>query len=706
MSLKKDIVWRVGVVYIFMLALAVAVLLKIAYLQIFQGRTLTEQAEKNVLRTFPLESNRGDIYAADGRLLATSVPYYEIRMDTRSTGMEAGLFNDKVDSLAGCLSRLFKDQSKEAYKRRLTKAHKRGNRFLLIKRRASYMQLEALKSFPLFRQGRYKGGFIVLQNNIRIHPHGGLASRTIGYLSKSTAGNQVGLEGAYDEYLTGTAGLRLMQKVNGDVWMPVNDENEVEPEDGKDVITSIDINIQDVAESALRRQLSLRQAHHGTAILMEVATGEIKAIANLERTASGDYQETYNYAIGESTVPGSTFKLASMIAALEDGAVRLSDSIDTGDGVMYYYDQKMKDSHHGGYGKISVKEVFEKSSNIGISKIITSHYGDDPKRFINRLYRMHLNDPLGLEILGEGKPMIKYPGDPLWSGITLPMMSIGYEVQLTPLQILTFYNAVANDGKMVKPKLVSEIRYRGKRLRRMKTEVINPSICSRNTLKKVQELLKGVVENGTARNLRNPNYAIAGKTGTAQIANRDYGYRDKSKISYQASFAGYFPADDPKYSCIVVVNAPSRDVYYGNLVAGPVFKEIADKVYATSFDMHDEYVVDADEIKIPYTKHSYKPELIEALADLQIRFDTSGVTSDWVVTRALDSVVVLNNEHVEAKVVPNVVGMGIKDALFLLENMGIDVTFKGRGTVVEQSVRPGARLAGRMKIKLEMSFVN
>lgn len=706
MSLKKDIVWRVGVVYIFMLALAIAVLMKIAYLQVFEGKDLTQQAHKNVLRTFPLESNRGGIYAADGRLLATSVPYYEVRLDTRSTGLEKGAFMDNVDSLAYCLSNLFHDLSTTAYKRKLVNAFKRGERFLLLKRRVNYMQLEEMKGFPLLRRGRYKGGFIVLQNNIRIHPHGGLAARTIGYLSKSERGNVVGLEGAYDDYLTGTAGLRLMQKVNGDLWMPVDDENEVEPEDGKDIITTLDVNIQDVAESALKRQLALHEAHHGTAVLMEVATGEVKAIANLERTASGDYKETYNYAIGESTVPGSTFKLASIIAALEDGAVKLTDTIDTGEGVVYYYDQKMKDSHEGGYGKLSVAEVFEKSSNVGISKIITDHYGDDPKRFINRLYRMNLNEPLDVEILGEGKPMIKYPGDPLWSGITLPMMSIGYEVQLTPLQILTFYNAIANGGEMVKPKLVKEVRYRGKLVEKFKTQVINPSICSRATLKKVQRLLRGVVEQGTANNLNNPNYAIAGKTGTAQIANRDYGYRDKSKISYQASFAGYFPADQPKYSCIVVVNAPSRDVYYGNLVAGPVFKEIADKVYATSFDMHKVSTVEVDEIKIPYTKHSFKPELLGALKALNIRFDTTDVRSNWVVTRAKDSTVVVHNEFVGDEVMPNVVGMGIKDALFLLENMGIGVSFQGRGTVLEQSIRPGAYLSQHKNVTLKMSFAN
>jgi len=705
MSLKKEIVWRVGVIYIIMLVFAILIAGKILFLQFVDANTWIEKAQKLTLKDITVESNRGDILADDGRLLASSVPYYEIRMDTRSTGMDDGTFAKGIDSLSICLAHLFKDKSSSAYKRELVNARKNGERFHLIKRRVNYNQLKELKTFPIFRHGRYKGGFIAMQTNIRIQPHVNLASRTIGYTTKGAGGNIVGIEGAYDKKLKGVEGVRLMQRIQGNVWMPVNDGNEVEPKDGMDLVTTIDVNVQDVATNALLKQLLKHEADHGTAVLMEVATGEIKAIANLSRTDEGLYKETYNYAIGESTEPGSTFKLASIIAALEDGYVDLNDSIDTGKGEIQYYDKKLTDSKYGGYGKITVKEVFEVSSNVGVSKIITESYTGREEKFINRLYRMNLNNKLGLDIKGEGSPEIKYPGDKYWSGVSLPMMSIGYEVRMTPLQILTFYNAIANNGKMVKPKFVKALMYHGDVVNKFETEVINPSVCSKATLSKVRKMLKGVVENGTATNIKNKNYKIAGKTGTAQIANIESGYSDKSKLSYQASFVGYFPADNPKYSCIVVVNSPSKNIYYGNLVAGPVFKEIADKVYATRFDMHRTELADiSDDIKVPYTKHSYKQELDFVLKNLGIHVYDEEVDSDWVLTTKKDSCVKLSNRFIDHQFIPNVAGMGVKDAVFILENLGLEVEINGRGTVLKQSVKPGSKMTEGQTVVLEMSI--
>ncbi|MEE4197436.1 MAG: penicillin-binding transpeptidase domain-containing protein [Bacteroidales bacterium] len=705
MSLKKEIVWRVGVIYLFMLVFAMLIVGKILYLQFIDANTWVEKAQKLTLKDITVESNRGDILADDGRLLASSVPYYEIRMDTRSTGMDDGTFARGVDSLAICLSRLFNDKSAAAYKRELVTARKNGERFHLIRRRVNYNQLKALKTFPIFRRGRYKGGFIALQTNIRIQPHVNLASRTIGYTTQGVEGNIVGIEGAYDKELKGVEGVRLMQRIQGNVWMPVNDGNEVEPKDGMDVVTTIDVNVQDVATNALLKQLLKHEADHGTAVLMEVKTGEIKAIANLSRTDEGIYKETYNYAIGESTEPGSTFKLASMIAALEDGYVDPEDTIDTGEGEIMYYDKKLTDSKHGGYGKITVQEVFEVSSNVGISKIITESYTGREEKFINRLYRMNLNNKLDLDIKGEGSPEIKYPGDKYWSGVSLPMMSIGYEVRLTPLQILTFYNAIANNGKMIKPKFVKALMYHGEVVQEYDTEVINPSVCSRATLRKVKKMLEGVVEQGTAANIRNRNYKIAGKTGTAQIANIESGYSDKSRLSYQASFVGYFPADQPKYSCIVVVNSPSRNIYYGNLVAGPVFKEIADKVYATRFDMHRTKLAEiSDDIKVPYTKHSYKQELDLVLRNLGIHVYDDEVDSDWVLTTKKDSCVKLSNRFIDQQFMPNVTGMGVKDAVFILENLGLEIEIQGRGTVLKQSIQPGSKIIEGQNVVLGMSI--
>ena len=677
------------------------------YLQIVDGSELRGKEKKINFEDIIVESNRGDILAADGRLLASSIPYYEIRMDTRSTGMGNEVFSKNIDSLAYCLSVYFKDKSVNEYKNEFIKARKNNERYLLIKRRVNYNQLKEIKKFPLFRLGKYKGGFIVIPNNIRIQPHVNLASRTIGYTTKSQKGNSVGIEGAYDNDLKGVEGVRLMQKINGNIWIPVNDGNEVEPKDGKDVVTTIDVNIQDVAESALMRQLKIQEAHHGTVVLMEVSTGEVKAIANLERNSKGEYKETYNYAVGESTEPGSTFKLASMIAVLEDGYVDINDSVDTEKGVVYYYDTKMSDSKIGGYGKISVKDAFIVSSNVGISKIITKYYTGKEYKFIDRLYRMNLNKELGLDILGEGKPNIKYPGDKLWSGISLPMMSIGYEVQMTPLQILTFYNAIANNGKMIKPMFVKSLMYHGDVIKDFKTQIISQSICSNITLKKVREMLEGVVERGTARNLKNSNYKIAGKTGTAQIANKKHGYKDNAKISYQASFVGYFPADNPKYSCIVVVNSPSKYVYYGNLVAGPVFKEIADKVYATRIDMHKSVkkIYNNSKTKIAYSKNSDKKELVYVLASLGIPFENKLVESDWVATAKKDSFIKLSNRYVDKGIMPRVVGMGVKDAVYILENLGLDVEIDGKGSIQNQSIQYGKRIRKGEKVVLTMSFV-
>jgi len=705
MSLKNHIVWRVGIVYIGIFVLSLGIVGKLFFLIYIEGSKWEEKAEEHNMKYITIDPNRGDILADDGRLLASSIPYYEIRMDLMSTAMSGEIFMKKVDSLAFSLSKLFNDKSKAAYKREIIRARQNGERYHLLKKGVNYIELKKLKTFPLFRRGRYKGGFIYIQENKRILPHMELASRTIGYLTKERSGNVVGIEGAYDHELSGVVGVRLMQRLSGNVWMPVNTNNEIEPRDGNEVVTTIDINLQDVAEHALLKQLSRHNAHHGTAILMEVQTGEIKAIANLERDKEGRYHESYNYGIGESTEPGSTFKLPALIAALEDKVVSLDDTIDTGNGRIRYYDKTIKDSKKGGYGKITVKQVFELSSNVGMSKIINENYKGRESQFINRLYAMGLNEKLNVEIKGEGSPYIQYPGDKYWSGISLPMISHGYEVRMTPLQILTFYNAVANNGKMVKPGFVREIRYHGERIRKFDTKVINPSICSDETIRKVHEILEGVVENGTAKNLRNDNFKIAGKTGTAQIANEKYGYKQGSEVSYQASFVGYFPAENPKYSCIVVINSPTSSIYYGNLVAGPVFKEIADKVYATSlFWDEQQYFNIPDAYDPPYTKNGNFDDLKSIFERFNIAAINEDVVSEWVVTVKQDSTILLKPLDISKGIMPNVKEMGLKDALYILENMALKVEVIGYGKVLRQSIVPGTKISPGSKVLLEMSM--
>jgi cell division protein FtsI (penicillin-binding protein 3) len=705
MSAKQIVVRRLIGIYLGALLVALVIIGRILYLQFFVGEEIRKKAEEHTMKYVSIEPDRGDIYSNDGkRLLSTSVPYYEIRMDMKSSAIQDRIFNTGIDSLSYCLSRMFRDQSKSEYNRKLVAARRNGERYFLIARRVTHQQLQEMKQFPIFRLGRYKGGFIAIQKNRRIRPHQMLAARTIGYLNESDSGNIVGIEGAYNQYLRGITGVRLMQKTAGNIWIPVSDRNEVEPKNGFNIVTTIDIDIQDVAENALLKQLKLHNAHHGCAVLMEVETGEVKAIVNLQRNQSGNYEETYNYAIAESTEPGSTFKLMSLIAAMEDGFVEPGDTVDTGKGSIKFYDKVIKDTREEGYGKITVQNAFEVSSNVGISQVIYKHYKDREERFIERLYRMHLDEPLNIDIRGEGIPHIQHPDDKLWSGISLPMISHGYEVKLTPLHVLTFYNAIANDGKMVKPIFVKKITNYGRVVKSFSTEVIDPSICSRGTLKKAQKMLEGVVERGTAMNLKNENFRIAGKTGTAQIANEKYGYKVNARISYQASFVGYFPAEKPEYSCIVVINSPSSAVYYGNLVAGPVFREIANKVYATRLDMHEAVNERKNDLaEIPYSKNGNKEALNIVLDYLDIPSTPGSVESDWVATTRKEDHIGVNDLNFSRGLVPNVSEMGLKDAVYLLENTGLAVVVRGKGKVINQSIQAGSRVRKGDRIVLTMS---
>jgi cell division protein FtsI (penicillin-binding protein 3) len=704
MDVKKAILMRVYFVYVAFALLGITVIAKAVRIQTVEGEYWRSQSKNQIYDYRTIEAVRGNIFAADGSLLATSIPNYEIRMDVNTEALTDDYFYNNIDSLAWNLSELFNDKSAQEYKRQLVKARKNGERYFLIRRKVTYNQLKKLRNFPIFRNGRYKGGFISIQKNVRELPFKSLAARTIGYQREDV--KPVGLEGAYSKELSGVGGKRLMQKIAGGVWMPVNDSAELDPEDGSDLVTTIDVNIQDVAQHALLTQLQKHNAAHGCVVLMEVATGHIKAIANLSKTMSGDYAENYNYAIGASTEPGSTFKLASLIAALEDGYIDITDSVDTEDGTFRFYDRIMQDSHKGGYGKITVQRAFEVSTNVGISKIINSTYAKDPQKFVDRLNKMNLSQPLNLEISGEGMPMIKNVKDPLWSGVTLPWMSIGYELRLTPIQILTFYNAIANNGEMVKPMFVKEIRKRGRVVKRIKPEILNDAICSKKTLDKARKMLEGVVENGTAINLKHANYKIAGKTGTAQIANDKYGYRSKEKISYQASFVGYFPADNPRYSCIVVVNAPSNNVYYGNLVAGPIFKEIADKVYSTNLDIHKELepsLAFLTKSALPYSKNGNYHDLKKVFDKLQVKTIYKSAQTEFVKTSTQSNEVEISELKLPLGVVPNVVGMGLQDAVYLLENKGMFVRVTGRGSVKKQSVAAGLRIEKGSTVYLELS---
>lgn len=701
MSLKRDILIRSSLVYLGVLLMGLSIVGKALHLQVFEQNDWAME-ENSTIRHKVIEPNRGNIYSSDGRLLAVSVPFYEVRMDFLSESFTREIFDSGVDDLSKALSNLFQDRHWGTYKRDLVNARESGNRYFLVKRNVTYTQLQKVKQFPIYKLGKYKAGVIYVQQSRRVMPYGRLAARTVGKTMSGNLKSVVGIEGAYDKDLKGVEGYRLMRKIRGDVWMPINDANEIEPNDGYDVITTIDVDLQDVAQNALHNQLEKHGADHGTVVVMEVKTGKIRAIANLAVDEKGNYIEDYNFAVGESTEPGSTFKLASMIALLEDGYVEPDDIVDVGDGKSYYYGQKMEDSGGKGMGEITVQRAFEASSNVGISKIVYESYKEKPEQFVNRLYEMGLNQKLGLEIKGEGTPDIKYTDSELWSGVSLPWMSIGYEVRMTPLQILAFYNGIANDGKVVKPIFVEETRAHGKVVKQYNTEVLNNHICSRETLAQIRSMLEGVVESGTAKNLASSNYKIAGKTGTAQLALNKEGY---TEALYMASFAGYFPADNPKYSCIVVVNAKSKQIYYGNLVAGPIFREITDRIYVREFEMHDSPAILASEtVEAPYSK-SGSSEALEATFDyLSLPLLKEEQSSKWVSAKSTSDGVAISSRPIAYELVPNVVGMGLKDALFLMESKGLKVLVEGRGTVKKQSIVPGSQVRNGSSVRLDMSI--
>jgi cell division protein FtsI (penicillin-binding protein 3) len=702
MAVRDEIVWRSGIVYFAIVILAVAILARIVILQVFQHGKWAAMSEKYVYKTAEMPANRGDILAYDGRLLASSVPYYTIYMDTRSTGMSASTWSNGINGLSAGLAKLIGERSAAGWKAVITDARRRGDRYFLVTRRVDYETLKKLKELPIFREGQYKGGMVAQAENRRILPNSGLAARTIGYLNLGEDGTEVGIEGSFDKDLAGKNGVVVRQRLTGGDWITIDDASSVESRDGNDVVTTIDIDLQDVASSALKSQLQKHNADHGCAVVMEVATGDVRAIANLERDNDGSYIESYNYAIAESTEPGSTFKLPALMAAIEDGVIDTGDIVDTGNGTVRFYNKVIRDTKEEGYGKLTVKEVFEMSSNVGTSKLIYEHYKNNPKDFVNRLYAMKLNEILDIQIRGEGTPLIRYPGDKFWSGLSLPMMSHGYEVQMTPLQILTFYNAVANDGRMMKPRFVTAVMRNGTVLKRFDPDVIINTIASRSTIRKAKKMMEGVVEHGTAANLKHSSYSIAGKTGTAQIARGKSGYRSGSKISYQASFVGYFPAESPLYSCIVVVNAPSNGVYYGNLVAGAVFKEISDKIYSTNF-YRDYKTIENKKPSAPEAGNGFRRDINEVLSDLDVRYKrTAG--DDWVATRESGDTIRLVGLKVTDGLVPDVRGMSLRDAIFLLENSGYRVKYSGRGKVLRQSPEHGARYFEGQVVSLDMNM--
>jgi cell division protein FtsI (penicillin-binding protein 3) len=700
---RADILWRVYLLYAVILIWGIAIIGRIAYIQIYLSDDLLEKAEQQEIRVFSIEAMRGNILAHDGNMLSTTVPIFEVRMDVASTLIDDNLFNNNVDSLAIGLSKTLKNKTYSQYRTDLKNARKSGNRYYLLKNNVTYAEVKALRKLPILKLGKYKGGLILIPGSKRERPYKELAQRTVGYENQKEK-IFVGIEGAFHESLKGTNGKQVKRRINNGDWKPLFDDNTVEPLNGNDIVTTLDVNIQDVAESALRRNLTENNAEQGCAILMEVETGHIVAISNLTLDKkTGQYRETYNYAIAESVEPGSTFKLASLMVLLEDGKVSPSDSMNIGNGQMKYFSRTMKDIYPIRNGRITVREAFEKSSNVAISKLVYNAYQDHPEKFVDKLYAMSLNKMSGLEIAGEGKPYIKHPSDKKnWYGTSLPWMSIGYEIQMTPLQMLTFFNAVANNGVMVKPMFVKEIRQGNSIVKKFETVVLNKSIASKKTIDTVKRMMEGVVENGTARYLKNSPFKIAGKTGTAQIAVGKAGY---NKQNYNASFAGYFPAGNPKYSCIVVISNPSAGKIYGGAVAAPVFKEIADKVYATRPGIHDGVATEDTTImaNIPaFDGPCYAEDAKNLYSLLGISSAMNTKLPEWARVYPNGESVEFEPVNLQNNTIPDVMGMNARDAVYLLENIGLKAVISGKGKVISQSVLPGEPITAGQKIELTL----
>ncbi len=701
MEVKRDILWRVYLCFIGITALCLVVLGKAFYIQRVQGsywRSLSDSLHQKFIE---LDAERGTIYSEDSSMLSTSIPTFNIYVDFGADGLReknGKRFSENLDSLSLCLAGLFGDQSAQAYKKDLQRGYRVMDRYYQLQAGLSFDQYKKLRNFPLVRQGRNKSGFIAEVNNKRLNPFGLLANRTIG-LARANAQN-VGLERTYDTLLKGQMGKRLVRYIAGGTYVPV-EGYEIESENGKDIVTTLDVNIQDIAENALLRGMTENEAEHGTCIVMEVATGKIKAIANLGRQSDGSYWEDLNYAI-RATEPGSTFKLATMLTLLEDHKVRLTDNIDLEGGVWKVARRTVYDSEPHENKVFTVKQAFEISSNVGMAKLAWANYAGNPNAFVEHLKKLHLHHPTGIDLVGETNPIVKTPKSRTWSATTLPWMAFGYEVLVSPLQTLTLYNAVANNGRMMKPYLVSAVQESGMTVKENAPETMIEKVCSDATLAQLQECLNGVVIEGTAKDLfKGSFYKVAGKTGTALVANGSRGYADHI---YQSSFAGYFPADHPMYSCIVVIkNKPFAKKYYGAAVAGPVFKELADKLMSTESGPM------TAEVR-PMTRDSAQFFYAGATRDMQHVTRTLGVSyidsagkNEWSRLYASGQLSVMNGETVTRQTMPDVKGMGLKDALYLLESMDLKVAAKGRGKVRTQSIPPGAALKKNEPVSIQLN---
>jgi len=688
-NIKNEVLIRVYIVG-FLIALVALILIgQTAKLKFVEGEKWRTRRDSFKLEEIKVEAEPGNIFAADGSILATSLPFFDIRFDP--TVADDELFNENIDSLAHCLAQVNQVFTDGGWKQVLTDKRNAGKKYIKIKEKVSYSEMERIKAFPIFNQGKFGGGFIAQGRFRRYRPFYPLAHRTLGYNDKK----KVGLEGYFHKTLAGESGKRLMYRLGRDSWMPISDLTEIEPQKGLDIVSTIDVNIQDYTHKALYNAVRKSKAEWGVAIVMEVKTGAIKAIANLQEYETSkktiDWGELYNNAVGSRYEPGSTYKLASIMALLEDGYIELDDLIEIDSGKYQFYEEVMEDSGKESFvtDTTTIQHAFEISSNVGIAKLVHQYYNQNKnaKQFIKTLRSFYLHLPTGIELEGEAAPYLKeaYNTEDLWSGTTLPWMAIGYESEIAPIQLLSFYNAVANDGRLMKPYLVKEIRQEGNTLQRFPPTVVNRRIASKGTIQAAQTLLEGVVERGTASKLKSNRYRFAAKTGTSQT-NYHRLKSKKKKVKHVGSFAGYFPAENPIYSCIVVIKDPKVGSYYGGEVAGPVFRQIADKCFETQsafYNSMDSKTADRLQTEaLPHNNLGYRNDFEQILQTLEMDY-TTRTQYEWSVVTSLNDSLKIRRRSIPEKQVPNVVGMGLRDALYLLENKGLIPGTRIRGQEIK-----------------------
>ncbi len=703
---RKVILVRAYIVFALLAVFAVSIFVTAIKLQLGTDDKFREELSAKNTRVVEIEAMRGNIYADDGSLLATSVPKYDVIFDLRADGLTTKVFIGKIDSFSMMMSRMFPERSASDWKEHFLKHREKRTRYLKIAKDLGFEQVKAIKTWPIARLGKFKGGIWYEEKDKRMYFMGELAKRTIGYIKDKTA---VGLEGAFDTLLRGKNGTQMQQRMSGQTWRPIQVGNNRGVVNGKDIVTTLDVRIQDIAQYALQKGLETESADHGCVIVMETKTGAIKAMANLKRGEDGQYYEAQNYAVSEFTEPGSTFKLLSAIALLEDGKVNTADSVDNSWGKWKWYDMNLEDAVKPKKRYYTLSECLQFSSNVGTSKFVMQHYKKDPEKFTQHALDLGLHIKPQFDIPSSSSPSIATPNQAGWSGTSLPSLSIGYSSKLSPLQTLMLYNTIANQGKMMQPYMVKEIRHEGQTLSKIEPHIINEKAVSPKTAATLTQMLVQVVDNGTANGIKTDNYKIAGKTGTAWLSQGKAGYNQENNRQFQASFAGFFPANNPQYTIVVVVNNPKSGRYSGSQIAAPIFKNISDRIYSTHIKVQPALqtaslpqvpgILKGDVVKTKWVLNEIGISS-QLMLDSQTKNSHPVLQGQYIEPSKEAHSVKLKPMRIQENTLPDLRGMGLRDALKLLSDLGIKASYSGYGRVSDQAPAPNTKLGATQEVVL------